>query len=257
MPANQSNLLPTGSMVVFQEEDHLYSCDGQLMVSTTELIGSWFRKFDAEVVSIRCATRDFREEHFCSEMDSDSWIQQRAAKYRASWKETADRGTRIHAAIQRVINGEPWDTTPETRPYQEYANAIKHKLSEEYPEAEVYSELLLADPELGIAGTADLVIHIDDEWIIVDWKTGNEKTRGEFGLGICYDLTDTSETKYGLQTLCYSHLLRAGGYAKPHEKIKTKVIFVADDGERVNPRELTIHNPSLLQEHLNRMLFGV
>ena len=130
------------------------------------------------------------------------------------------------------------------------------KIRETYPDAEIYTELLLADPKLGVAGTADLVIHIGRHWIITDWKTGNQRIKGHWGIGICSDLLDTSETKYGLQTLLYAHLLRASGYAEADEDIETHVIFLADDGDEAVPREMDISDEKNLQGHLNRMLFG-
>ena len=202
MPISNSNVLPNGSTVTFEEEGHRYTIDGMEAQSTTTITGSWW-----------------------------------AAVPRSPYAdEAAARGTRIHYAIQMGIEGKPFVGTEETQPYYEWAKEFIRDWLEMYPGSEIYTEMLLGNPDLLICGTADLVIHYENKWLIFDWKTGRSRWPGRhygFPSGPARKLLDSNKVRYGLQTRLYGKLLRDSGYVKDFEKVCEEVIYLSDKDGKV------------------------
>jgi CRISPR/Cas system-associated exonuclease Cas4 (RecB family) len=93
--------------------------------------------------------------------------------------EYAAEGTRIHAAIEADLKGqsrEKFDV--ETEAIVSFAvNAAKTEASSDKLESEVFASVLKRG--VTIAGTADAVIHRDDELVIIDFKTGYKEISAE------------------------------------------------------------------------------
>lgn len=203
MPISNSNLLPNGSTVTFEEEGHRYTIDGLEATSTTTVVGSWWPEVPMSPNAAPAAAR----------------------------------GTRIHYAIQQGIEGKPFVGTAETQPYYEWAKEFAQDWREMYPGVEIYTEMLLGNADLGICGTADLVIHYENKWLIFDWKTGRSRWMGRrYGLpsGPARKLLDSNKVKYGLQTRLYEKLLRDSGYVKDSEEVYEEVIYLSDMNGKVN-----------------------
>ena len=98
-----------------------------------------------------------------------SWIQRAAERKRDS---AANLGTVIHGFLESQILGEPApDYTDEQRPF---IDGFARFLDDWQPEYEA-TELTVANPEVGYAGTLDFIARIPsltDELFMGDYKTG-------------------------------------------------------------------------------------
>jgi hypothetical protein len=77
-------------------------------------------------------------------------------------------GTRVHAAIEAFINGEPCEHTKEVSPFM---MSFTRFVMEYRPEF-FHSEVTVWNRRHGFAGTADAIISIRDQTWLVDFKSG-------------------------------------------------------------------------------------
>lgn len=99
-----------------------------------------------------------------------TWIQHAAERKRDT---AADLGTLIHALLEARILGQP--TPPLTDEEQPWVEAFDRFLNDWQPEYEA-TELTVANPEKGYAGTLDAIARIPalcgQEVVLADYKTG-------------------------------------------------------------------------------------
>lgn len=102
-------------------------------------------------------------------LDMRSWIQRAAERKRDT---AANLGTLIHGIVEARVLGQPTpDLTDEQRPFVE---AFDRFLNDWQPDYEA-TELTVANPEIGYAGTLDFIARIPaltDEILMGDYKTG-------------------------------------------------------------------------------------
>jgi len=79
----------------------------------------------------------------------------------------AKSGTDIHKMIENLLDGnevEGIEDEPKLKAFVKFCKDIDFKPLE--------TELTVYDKELGVAGTADAIVEVDDEKWLIDWKTG-------------------------------------------------------------------------------------
>lgn len=96
-----------------------------------------------------------------------------AMAYKAPRDDSADRGTRVHAAIEGLLRGDKVEISEDIQGYVDGYQSVR----EEFPEMEVVAtEVTLVNRDLGYAGTADVICRINGEYYVADWKTNKDGT---------------------------------------------------------------------------------
>lgn len=198
----------------FDEEAHRYSFGDVEMRSVSNVVGMFFREFDAVGISLKKC--------FGNETE--------AAKLRESWDckgaVASQAGTFLHKQIEDYLNGKQ---VPDLLCDVEFkGNYISCKevldISREWSYFKAFernvpfnpfrTEWRVYDVEARIAGTLDFVCECaDGTYEIYDWKRSNkidptERNRWANGLNGLEHLTDTSYIHYCLQQNLYRYILQ-------------------------------------------------
>lgn len=198
----------------FDEEQHLYSLGDVVMRSVSNVVGMFFREFDAVGISLKKCCGNETE----------------AAKLRETWDckgaVASQAGTFLHKQIEDYLNGK---SVPDLLCDVEFSgNFIKLSdvvdISREWSYFKAFernvslspfrTEWRVFDEEARVAGTLDLVCACDDgSYEIYDWKRSNkidptERNRWANGLNGLEHLTDTSYVHYCLQQNLYRYILQ-------------------------------------------------
>lgn len=217
-----TNINLNGSDIVFEqdgklsfdEEQHLYSLGGIDMRSVSNVVGMFFREFDAVGISLKKCCGNETE----------------AAKLRESWEckgaVASQAGTFLHKQIEDYLNGKQ---VPDLLCDVDFNGVfIKCKqvldISREWSYFKAFernvkftpfrTEWRVYDAEARMAGTLDLVCACEDgTYEIYDWKRSNkidptERNRWANGLNGLEHLTDTSYIHYCLQQNLYRYILQ-------------------------------------------------
>lgn len=95
-------------------------------------------------------------------------------------KEAADKGTRVHKRLEKLLSGYNFKTTPkELKPYIQAFNNWLEEYRPDFMEPEVF----VYSDKYGYAGTADLVCYMNDELWLIDFKT-SKAIYDEYGLQV-------------------------------------------------------------------------
>ena len=197
----------------FDEELHRYSLGDVVMRSVSNVVGMFFREFDAVGVSLKKCFGDETE----------------AAKLRDSWEckgaVASQAGTFLHKQIEDYLNGKELpellcevnfngcyinlnDTLDISREWS-YFKAFERNVTF----TPFRTEWRVYDAEARVAGTLDLVCACNDgTYEIYDWKRSNkidptERNRWANGMNGLEHLTDTSYIHYCLQQNLYRYML--------------------------------------------------
>lgn len=198
----------------FNEDEHRYSLDGVDFCSVSNVVGMFFREFDAEAMSLKKCNGNLLE----------------AAKLREVWESkgavASQAGTFLHKQIEDYLNGkqvpdllcnvcysgnyvkcnQTIDVSREWSYFKAFERAVS--LNPFRTEWRVY------DAGARVAGTLDLVCACaDGSYEIYDWKRSNkidptEINRWASGLNGLEHLTDTSYIHYCLQQNLYRYILQ-------------------------------------------------
>ena len=197
----------------FNEEAHRYSLNGVEFRSVSNVVGMFFREFDAVGISLKkCCGNEVE-----------------AAKLREVWESkgaiASQAGTFVHKQIEDYLNGKQ---TPELLCDVCYdGNYVKVNetvdISREWnyfkaferntPFQPFRTEWRIYDADARIAGTLDFVCCCSDgTFEIYDWKRSNkidptERNPWASGLNGLEHLTDTSYSHYCLQQNLYRYML--------------------------------------------------
>lgn len=197
----------------FNEEQHLYTLDGTEMRSVSNVVGMFFREFDAVGVSLKKC--------YGNEVE--------AAKLREVWESkgavASQAGTFLHKQIEDYLNGKQ---TPDLLCDVQYnGNYVKLNdridISREWNYFKAFerataftpfrTEWRVYDAEARIAGTLDFVCRCSDgTFEIYDWKRSSKIDPQELnpwanGLNGLEHLTDTAYSHYCLQQNLYRYML--------------------------------------------------
>lgn len=191
------------SEVVFNQASHTYECDGQPLISVTKVISELKPVFDKDTISKRCALRDgITQEEVLKAWEDASLL-------------ALAKGSATHAYIEDLFQGrvdkvtELCNETPEIRAFKSAWSLLEKNFQAKI----VKQELILGDPELGIAGTTDAIAklwHPDPLFHVFDWKTGKKfdsSNRYEKLLPPFQDLDNCHLVVYSLQTSIYRLML--------------------------------------------------
>ncbi len=230
---------PDGKTIItFNEEAHTYTDNqGQEYVSATSFINQFFPKFDAVAVSERCARG--RNSKYAGRTPED---------IREEWadnaRQSSEEGTNVHEYAEGLLK--EWESLPAS---------ISPRCERIFPHAEeavqeikkfysvIAAEMIVFSPDLGIAGTIDLLLYdpVKRKILIADWKTNKEISREAFGdrraLAPIEHLSDTDISKYSLQLALYNYLLVREKYFWPDMTYDKKLIHLREDGFQGIPLE--------------------
>ena len=197
----------------FNEEAHRYTLDGVEFRSVSNVVGMFFKEFDALAISLKkCCGNEVE-----------------AAKLREVWESkgavASQAGTFLHKQIEDYLNGKK---TPDLLCNVNYnGNYVKCSdtidISREWSYFKAFerntvyhpfrTEWRIYDADARIAGTLDFVCECGDgTYEIYDWKRSNkifpdERNPWANGLNGLEHLTDTSYTHYCLQQNLYRYML--------------------------------------------------
>jgi len=142
--------------ICFDEATHTYTdSDGVRYKSVTRHIAAMDEPFNPERAAIECA----------SNIASD-YYGMTPEEIMRQWRDTADVGTELHAAIEAWLKGEWHDSdSNELQPLVDQFACLYHT---SFAARKTTSEMLLWDRDLRLAGTADIVTIQDDGRIRID-----------------------------------------------------------------------------------------
>jgi hypothetical protein len=201
-------------LIKFNEAEHKYSVDGiGQLTSVSNIVGMFFKEFDAEYWSLRkCGGNPIE-----------------AAKMKDEWTAKGQRasqtGTFLHKQIEDFFNGCFDGQLICTVEYNGEYVKIKERvdISKEWSYFQNFknntlftpfrTEWRVYDTDAKIAGTIDFVCACSDgTYEIYDWKRSNkidpkEHNRFQSGLNGLQHLTDTTYIHYCLQQNLYRYIL--------------------------------------------------
>lgn len=184
----------------FIEKSHKYFNDENVeYMSVTTFLHKFSAPFDKMATSARVAAR----EGVTQQEILDRW--------EASSKQACDYGTSIHLKMENFIN-----TGVREEGYDSLYDSFNDIVGEDIKWAlkrnpgAVHSELLLWNDEARLAGTADLIIDLNDkEFLVGDFKTNKSidfySKWGDYMLKPLEHLTSCNYTIYSLQLSVYAY----------------------------------------------------
>lgn len=105
------------------------------------------------------------------------WLKDLGSNSEEVLKRAGEQGSRIHDAIDRLLNGEELKWTEEEKDnfsLDEWMMILRFfEFYKTYKPEVLAVETSLVDAELGYGGTLDLVCRIDNEIWYIDWKSGS------------------------------------------------------------------------------------
>lgn len=197
----------------FNEEEHRYSLDGVEFRSVSNVVGMFFREFDAEGISLKKCNGNVVE----------------AARLREVWESkgavASQAGTFLHKQIEDYLNGNQVPDLLCDVFYEGCYVKLRDRIdiSREWsyfksferntPFVPFRTEWRVYDADARMAGTLDFVCCCPNgTYEIYDWKRSNkidptETNRWASGLNGLEHLTDTSYIHYCLQQNLYRYML--------------------------------------------------
>lgn len=198
------------SLIEFNEEFHTYTVKetGQKLTSITTLIHKYQNEFDPQGFAARaCAKRD------------GITVDQIKEKWNSEKVRAGERGTMFHKQAEIFVNTKKIPDGPDKDILKDFKKKFK-------PEGKIFSEVLVHNIELGICGTADLVIYdkVKNSVYIEDFKTNKQiKFKSFNNQKMLYPLThilDCNYYHYCIQLSCYLYLLSLQGFNVRADKLK-------------------------------------
>jgi hypothetical protein len=158
--------MPTDfNQITFDNKNHTYRLGSQVLLSVTSLIDRLKPIFDKEGISAKLAEREGR---------SQAEI---LKEWEKSGEESRDKGTRVHAYIEDVLDDkiDPTlrlinDRVPEMDAFDEAWKRMKKALNIKIIE----KEKIVGDSDYGVAGRTDAILEFAGKPCIFDWKTGKK-----------------------------------------------------------------------------------
>lgn len=217
-----------GLTCVFSESDHSYTLNtGQVLTSVTTLIKQVTPPFDAPAMAQKMI--DKKKPAYAG-MTLEEILEQWQKK--ASW--TSYEGTLLHAYAEQWPETKGYGFNPHTPRVLDMCKQVDKlfpKLLKRF--RLVVAEKIIFSPNLGIAGTVDLLMADDstNEGVIIDWKT-NSKTLTDsdssFGnmLSPLEHLPNCDVVKYGLQLAIYEKMLEVEEYYPEFKGYRKALVHV-------------------------------
>jgi hypothetical protein len=194
----------TDHRLKFDAEEHEYLYEGVKLDSVTTIL-KWFKTpFDTETLSKRTAEkRGITQEEILKEWDEK--------------KEFAcTMGTDVHDYAESVILKKA--PKEPTSPKATKLRATVDKYFKDHPTlTPQFTEIRLAMPVHGVAGTVDLIMKSDNgKTFLYDWKTSKQINQKDFFKKkmrhFLSHLDDCNYVHYSLQMYIYKYMLESKGY---------------------------------------------
>lgn len=161
---------------------HEYTLDGERVPGVTTIIGKATAKAGLAPAAAKetahwCATH---AAELGTTLDDVEWIEQAKGAHRRAWDRSRDDGTQVHSIAQRLVYGEPVETSdPDTgEPYRDDVVRMGGQVARFMDAWGVSPDTALVEvgvfhDELRYAGQLDLLATLRDgqRWLI-DYKTG-------------------------------------------------------------------------------------
>lgn len=220
MQQNNAKILDYFKELQFVAEEHKYQLGGRVLNSVSSVIKRYTAPFDADkIAGFVAAKRGITKEEVLAEWE---------AKKNAA----CDRGNEAHAFAETITTSSQYDSEFDITSSTGLQQAILKFWNNipEYIEPAFY-ELKMFSEELGIAGTADLILYNNKtgKYIICDYKTNEDlfKNYRKKKLLVPFnDLLDMPYSKYELQLSMYQILFEQCGF----EVESRRIIWLQDDG---------------------------
>jgi len=191
-----------GSVLDFDTDAHQYSDDKVVFKGVTTTIGKYFPKFVIEEQA-----KDY------SKRLSYKGIIKSAEEIIQEWDEKREYGTQVHNQIEEYLL-HPFVASSGNEELNKDVTKALHiveGLTHLYNIVAVFPEVQVWDKELGLAGTVDLLLQLEDgSFIMADWKTSNSIFKGKSPHNhhpLTQHLDNTNYNKYSLQMGVYSAIL--------------------------------------------------
>lgn len=200
-----SNVISTDK-VDFYIKEHKYvsKATGKILTSASQLIDFFCPEFDAsgQIIANCALKRGVTVEELRKEWDATN-------------KESCDKGREIHAEIEK------WIKTGKIKKGK-YQKIVEQISQVDFGSKELLSERIVADDDLGLAGTIDISAHLGDNcYRLYDAKSNKKMTfRGFFKKGqgyekMLYPINHVESSlfhKYSIQLEIYSLLCEQQGH---------------------------------------------
>lgn len=197
---------PRGGELTFDPKWHSYSLGGHRLMSVSKVLDKYF-PFNSAKVSAIVASKQ----------------QKTPTQVMDDWRKQAVLGSNVHAHIEALLQHQTppsFSTTQgEEDDYISEARKAVEKVCESYDTIGV--EVMVASPDLGLAGTIDYLGRNKQTGAIFigDWKTtGQTLSNFRFSsfespsaLNLAH-LPNSKVSRYALQVLTYGYIMRTQGY---------------------------------------------
>mgnify|MGYP003602773154 CR=1 FL=1 len=214
----------------FEASSHQYSHKGQNLNSVSSVIKRYTEPFDADKIAFFVARK--RSKDLGYEVSKEEILQEWEDKKNAA----CDRGNLAHAFGEEFA--EIYDSPELPVAKTGFETAIM-SFWDNIPDhiQPFLFELKMFSTELGIAGTADMILYntLTGKFIICDYKTNEDLFKNHKGkklLAPFKDMLDMPFSKYELQLSMYQILFEQCGF----EVEARRIIWLKEDGTYTNYR---------------------
>jgi len=218
-------------LVTFNEQWHRYTDQtGKRYISGTQFIGKLFPKFDAVTVSRECAAG--RNPKYAGRNPVDI-----RNEWAAEGERGRDEGTNIHAYAEGMVSGWPADRLP--APMSDRCGLVflqvDKVIRDHFANLQfVGAEVIIFSPDMGVAGTVDLLMYdpMKNFIYIFDWKNNKAISKTSFREKAFYPidhLDNCDIAKYSLQTSLYKRILERENYFPGVDGYESALIHVRED----------------------------
>lgn len=200
------------SRLEFDSELHKYYIDGKpVLNSVTEIVGSFFEEFDAELaVTKMMGGRNWPRPEYLDKAGNPMEKEDILKKWESTGTFARNLGTYMHWNIEKYLNGIDHEPSPEIQQFVNFNSAM----IEDRDITPHRTEWRVFDPVRRIAGTIDFVgRRANGNYVIIDWKRAKDL---QTKLANIYRkakppldyLDDCSGVKYSLQLNMYRYILQ-------------------------------------------------
>lgn len=216
-----------GQTCILDEDKHIYTINGQRLISGTQLVKKFFPKFDGPKIANEIA----EDRGTTPEVLIAEW------KEKSEW--ASHEGKLVHSYAEWMFDP---NSDPSLPPYaigDDRVGLLTVQLLKACDKLEsknfepIEAEKIIFSPSLGMAGTIDLLIKSPDGRIIIlDWKTNEELTTNnpfQTGFPPINHLEDANLNHYTLQLSLYQYILEAEEYFPAGQEYKRIIVHLTEN----------------------------
>lgn len=211
-----------GEKVIFDVKDHIYRLEknGKRLISVTQTIDKFAPEFHTDIMAKR----------------SEATYGEDASVIKHAWREhnetAKENGSWMHNYLEAYALGLPTEKPKDTYT-RERCKHMRNVVDTITKGArDVVVEKILFSEKLGLAGTVDLLVLLDDGLMILDWKTSAQIIQfsryHQKMLSPIEYLEDCNFVHYSLQLNFYKRLLIEEGYYPDVSKYEMGIVHIRD-----------------------------